>query len=81
MKEMSINKIWWLKSLKGQPSDRPKIFAGRNENLPVLSDSPAVFTKAAHLYVFVQTGLTLALIWSLLEFHDLKAELSQVSDG
>ena len=29
----------------GQLSDRPKIFAGLNKNLPVLSDSPAVFAK------------------------------------
>ena len=39
---MSIIKIW-LKSVAGQLSDKPKIFAGQNKNLPVLSDSPAVF--------------------------------------
>ena len=31
-------------------SDRPKIFAGQNENLSVLSDSPAVFAKTATNY-------------------------------
>ena len=43
MKAMSIIKIWRLKSVARQLSDRLKIFAGQNENLPVLSDSPAVF--------------------------------------
>ena len=43
---MSIIIIWQLKSVAGQLSDRQKIFAGQNENLPVLSDSPAVFTEA-----------------------------------
>ena len=42
---MSIIRIWRMKSVAGQLSDRPKIFAGQNENLPVLSDSPAVFAK------------------------------------
>ena len=44
---MSVIKIWRLKSIAGQLSDRPKIFAGQNENLPVLSDSPVVFAKTA----------------------------------
>ena len=44
-KKLSIIKIWRLKSVAGQLSDRPEILAGQNENLPVLSDSPAVFTK------------------------------------
>ena len=42
---MSLIKIWGLKSVAGQLSDRLKIFAGQNENLPALSDSPAVFAK------------------------------------
>ena len=33
MKKMFIIKIWRLKSVAGQLSDRPKIFAGQNENL------------------------------------------------
>ena len=37
---MFITKIW--RSVAGQLSDRPKIFEGQSENLPVLSDSPAV---------------------------------------
>ena len=44
---MSVIKIWRLKSVAGQLSERPKLFAGQNENLPVLSDSPAVFAKTA----------------------------------
>ena len=44
-KNMSIIKIWRLKSVARQLSDRPKIFAGQNENLSVLSNSPAVFAK------------------------------------
>ena len=44
-KETSIIKFWRLKSVAGQLSDRLKIFAGQNENFPVLSDSPAVFAK------------------------------------
>ena len=36
-----------MKSVAGQLSDRPKIFAGQNENLSVLSDSPTVFAKTA----------------------------------
>ena len=44
-KKMAIIKIWRLKSVAGQLSDRPKIFAGQNENLPVLSDRSAVFAK------------------------------------
>ena len=51
-KKMSINKIWELKSVAGQLSHRPKIFAGQNENLPVLSESSAVFAKT----VTVRTG-------------------------
>ena len=46
---MSIIKIWLLKSVAGQLLDRQKIFAGQNENLPVLSDSPAVFAKTDEL--------------------------------
>ena len=49
---MFITKIW--RSVAGQLSDRPKIFEGQNKNLPVLSDSPAVFAKA----VLGQTGLS-----------------------
>ena len=49
-KQMSVIKIWQLKSVAGQLSDRLKIFAGQNENLPVLSDSPAVFVKTGSLY-------------------------------
>ena len=44
-KKMSIIKIWQLISVAGQLSDRLKTFAGQNENLPVLSDSPADFAK------------------------------------
>ena len=47
MKKMSVIKMKHLKSVAGQLSDRQKISAGQNENLPVLSDSPAVFTKTA----------------------------------
>ena len=45
--KLSIIKILRLKSVAGQLSDRPKIFAGQNENLPVLSDSPAFYAKTA----------------------------------
>ena len=48
-KKMSIIKMWRLKSVAGQLSDRPKSFAGQNENLPVLSDSLAVFSKTAEV--------------------------------
>ena len=34
-----------IDSVAGQLSDRPKFFAEQNENLLVLSDSPAVFAK------------------------------------
>ena len=51
---MSIIIIWRLKSVEGQLSDRQKIFAGQNENLPVLSDSPAVFTKTAVLSMYLR---------------------------
>ena len=30
-------------------SNRPKIFAGQNKNLPVLSDSPAVLEKTVRM--------------------------------
>ena len=43
---MSIIKIWRLRCVAGQLSDRPKFSAGQNENLPVLSDSPAVFATS-----------------------------------
>ena len=33
------------KVLQYSCQDRPKIFAGQNEKLPVFSDSPAVFMK------------------------------------
>ena len=42
---MSTIKIWRLKSVAGQLLGRLKIFAGQNANLPVLSDSPAIFAK------------------------------------
>ena len=48
---MSIIKIWRLKSVAVQLSDRPKCFAGQNENLPVLSDSPAVFAKTEFYFL------------------------------
>ena len=46
---MFIIKILQLKSVAGQLSDRPKIFTGQNESLPVLSDSPAVFMKTERI--------------------------------
>ena len=45
---MSI-KIWQLKSVAGQLSDRLKTLTGQNKNLPFLSDSPADFAKTAIL--------------------------------
>ena len=56
-KKMSINKIWRLKSVAGQLSGRPKIFAGQNKNLPLLSDSPAVFAKTEIRCLFNQNIL------------------------
>ena len=56
---MSIIKIWQLKSVAGQLSDRPKIFARQNKNLPVLSDSPAVFVKTGILQHLSDSDLDL----------------------
>ena len=53
-KKLSIIKIWQLKSVAGQLSDRPKTFAGQNENLPVLSDSPADFAKTVISSTFMR---------------------------
>ena len=37
--------ISFLPEITGHLSDKQKFSAGQNENLPVLSDSPAVFAK------------------------------------
>ena len=37
--------ISFLPEITGHLSDKPKFSAGQNENLPVLSYSPAVFAK------------------------------------
>ena len=42
---MWFNLLQLKKRTAGQLSDRLKFFAGQIENLPVLSYSPAVFTK------------------------------------
>ena len=67
---MSIIIIWRLKSVEGQLSDRLNVFAGQNESLPVLSDSPAAFAKTEVMIRLVSTficslGLVQALSYDL----------------
>ena len=61
-----------LPDITGHLSDKLKFYAGQNENLPVLSDSPAVFTKTA-LYSYIPwsrnllqviTPILFEIIWS-----------------
>ena len=67
---MCIIKIWRLKIVAGQLSDRPKVFAGQNENLPVLSDSPAVFAKTAKLTFDPRSNLCLHIfVWGKLKME------------
>ena len=44
---MSVFKILLLRRAAGHLSDRRTFSAGQNENLPVLTGSPAVFAKTA----------------------------------
>ena len=62
----------FLPEITGHLSDKLKFSAGQIENLPVLSDSPAVFVKTAKMQEFSSLLMThlLSVMHALVKFHE-----------